>query len=66
MEDHAPDWRATLSNIFWIQSFIEIKDKSWYVAENKDDHNQEGDDEVGNIFAGAASVDEHVHDNPQV
>lgn len=36
------------------------------MAENEDDHNQQGDDEGGNLFVGAASVDEQVDEDLQV
>ena len=66
MEEEAPDRRATHSDIVRVKGFVEVESKSWQVAENKDGHNQDSDEEVGELSGGAAPVDEDLGEDSQV
>ena len=49
MEDMTPDRRATCGNIFRVQGLIDVENKPGEVAEDKDNHNEESDDKIGEV-----------------
>ena len=63
MEDMTPDRGATCGNIFRVQGLIEVENKPGEVAEDKDNHDEKGDDKIGEVPDGITSGEDFEEDS---
>ena len=49
MEDETPDRRATCHDVFGVYGLVEVENKPGKVAEDKDNHDKESDDKIGEL-----------------